>query len=68
LQSLFDSVVARAKRTAAGSAESPGLRGEQWQGQDRVFQRIGQMARQLHDTLGQLGYHKLIEKHGRRHP
>jgi chemotaxis protein CheZ len=59
LQSLFDSVV-DAQRTAAGSAESP-LGGEQWQGQDRVFQRVGQMARQLHDTLGQLGYHKLIE-------
>ena len=59
LQSLFDSVV-DAQRTAAGSAGSP-LGGEQWQGQDRVFQRVGQMARQLHDTLGQLGYHKLIE-------
>jgi chemotaxis protein CheZ len=59
LQSLFDSVV-DAQRTAAGSAESP-PGGEQWQGQDRVFQRVGQMARQLHDTLGQLGYHKLIE-------
>jgi chemotaxis protein CheZ len=59
LQSLFDSVV-DAQRTAVGSAESP-PGGEQWQGQDRVFQRVGQMARQLHDTLGQLGYHKLIE-------
>ncbi|MBK7673931.1 MAG: protein phosphatase CheZ [Candidatus Accumulibacter sp.] len=59
LQSLFDSVV-DAQRTAAGSAESPSG-GDQWQGQDRVFQRVGQMARQLHDTLGQLGYHKLIE-------
>jgi chemotaxis protein CheZ len=57
LQSLFDSVV-DAQRTAAGSAESP-AGGEQWQGQDRVFQRVGQMARQLHDTLGQLGYHEL---------
>ncbi|MBP6709324.1 MAG: protein phosphatase CheZ [Candidatus Accumulibacter sp.] len=51
LQSLFDSVVAA--RTTAG--------GEQWAGQDRVFQRVGQMARQLHDTLGQLGYHELLE-------
>ena len=34
---------------------------EPWAGQDRVFQRVGQMARQLHDTLGQLGYHELLE-------
>ncbi|MBL8406782.1 MAG: protein phosphatase CheZ [Candidatus Accumulibacter phosphatis] len=59
LQILFDSVVA-AQSVAAGSPEAAGSV-EQWQGQDRVFQRIGQMARQLHDTLGQLGYHELIE-------
>lgn len=59
LQILFDSVVA-AQSTAAGTSEAAGS-GEQWQGQDRVFQRIGQMARQLHDTLCELGYHELIE-------
>ena len=59
LQILFDSVVA-ARSVAAGSPETADS-AEQWQGQDRVFQRIGQMARQLHDTLGQLGYHELIE-------
>jgi chemotaxis protein CheZ len=59
LQILFDSVVA-AQSVAAGSPEAAGSV-EQWQGQDRVFQRIGQMARQLHDTLGELGYHELIE-------
>ncbi|KFB72614.1 MAG: chemotaxis regulator CheZ [Candidatus Accumulibacter phosphatis] len=59
LQILFDSVVA-AQSVAAGTPEAAGSV-EQWQGQDRVFQRIGQMARQLHDTLGQLGYHELIE-------
>jgi chemotaxis protein CheZ len=32
-------------------------------GQDKVFQRVGQMARQLHDTLGELGYHELLEQH-----
>ncbi|WP_149424982.1 protein phosphatase CheZ [Oryzomicrobium terrae] len=35
--------------------------GESWPGQDRVFNRIGQMARQLHDTLRELGYDKLLE-------
>lgn len=30
--------------------------------EDRAFQRIGQMMRQLNDTLHELGYDKLIEK------
>lgn len=30
--------------------------------QERVFNRIGHMARALHDTLGELGYDKLIEQ------
>ncbi len=59
LQTLFDAVVA-ARGTAAGrGAAAAG--GDAWEGQDRVFQRLGQMARQLHDTLGQLGYHELLE-------
>jgi chemotaxis protein CheZ len=29
--------------------------------------RVGQMARQLHDTLGQLGYHELLESTVSRH-
>jgi len=71
LQLLFDSVVAAQSAAAVtpkaagtpkagGTPEAAGS-GERWQGQDRVFQRIGQMARQLHDTLGELGYHELIE-------
>ena len=35
---------------------------ENWPVQDKVFQQVGQMARQLHDTLGGLGYDKLLEK------
>jgi chemotaxis protein CheZ len=27
---------------------------------EKVFHRVGQMARQLHDTLGELGYHELL--------
>lgn len=60
LQILFDSVVA-AQSAAASTPEAAGSSEQRWQGQDRVFQRIGQMARQLHDTLGELGYHELIE-------
>ena len=33
-----------------------------WPRQEVVFNRIGHMARALHDTLNQLGYDKLIEK------
>jgi chemotaxis protein CheZ len=29
-------------------------------GNEKVFRRVGQMARQLHDTLGELGYHELL--------
>ncbi|WP_034931547.1 protein phosphatase CheZ [Candidatus Accumulibacter vicinus] len=60
LQILFDSVAA-AQGAAASTPEAAGSGEQRWQGQDRVFQRIGQMARQLHDTLGELGYHELIE-------
>jgi chemotaxis protein CheZ len=63
LQSLFDSVVAAQQASAADTGRvsvQEGAAGEAWQGQDRVFQRVGQMARQLHDTLGELGYHELL--------
>ncbi|MDR2188655.1 MAG: protein phosphatase CheZ [Azonexus sp.] len=57
LQALFDSVAAEAAdQTAATDA------GEAWPKQEAVFNRIGHMARALHDTLGQLGYDKLLEK------
>ena len=56
LQDLFDSIVA--KSVTAGSETS----GEDWPAQKKVFTQVGQMARQLHDTLGALGYDKLIEK------
>lgn len=55
LQALFDSVRAQATTAAPGAAAAD------WHGQDRVFKRVGQMARQLHDTLGQLGYSELLE-------
>ena len=34
----------------------------EWSGQKKVFTQVGQMARQLHDTLGALGYDKALEK------
>ncbi|MDE2584639.1 MAG: protein phosphatase CheZ, partial [Betaproteobacteria bacterium] len=63
LQALFDSVAASAQSSApaAGGAVAAIEPGE-LSGQDRVFQRIGNMARHLHDTLHELGYDKLLEK------
>ena len=65
LQALFDSVAAEAEvATANASAASPVVdeSAENWSNQEAVFNRIGHMARALHDTLGQLGYDKLLEK------
>lgn len=57
LQALFDSVAAETQ--AAHVVDVPG---EEWPKQEVVFNRIGHMARTLHDTLGQLGYDKVLEK------
>lgn len=64
LQALFDSVSAE---TAASGGQAPALTDaddvqNEWPKQEAVFNRIGHMARALHDTLGQLGYDKLLEK------
>lgn len=64
LQALFDSVAAESTpvQAVAASVGVSDESGENWSQQEAVFNRIGQMARVLHDTLGQLGYDKLIEK------
>jgi chemotaxis protein CheZ len=63
LQALFDSVASKSAPVAASAASaSPADENEEWNGQDKVFKRVGAMARQLHDTLCDLGYDKLIEK------
>ena len=63
LQALFDSVASQSPAAAdTASAAQPAESQEDWSQQDKVFHRVGQMARQLHDTLSQLGYDKLIEK------
>lgn len=58
LQALFDSI---ADKQHAGDDGLPEESGE-WPVQEKVFHQVGQMARQLHDTLGALGYDKLLEK------
>ena len=61
LQALFDSVSAETQATQVSESESTEAiqaSGEAWPAQEGVFNQIGQMARALHDTLGQLGYDK----------
>lgn len=64
LQALFDSVAAE----SAPSADATAVAGtapeidEDWPAQERVFKRVGHMARQLHDTLRELGYDKMLSQ------
>jgi chemotaxis protein CheZ len=60
LQALFEAVVAARAPTVAAASDESGEGGEEDSGNDKVFRRVGQMARQLHDTLGELGYHELL--------
>jgi len=64
LQDLFDSIAQkRVGSDEPASAETGGNEeSEAWPTQGKVFKQVGLMARQLHDTLGALGYDKLIEK------
>ena len=63
LQALFDSVAAKQQPISKGTATAGGgADTADWPAQEKVFQKVGVMARQLHDTLGALGYDKLIEK------
>ena len=66
LQALFDSVAAETQtvklETPAIPVGSGETSAESWSQQESVFNRIGQMARSLHDTLGLLGYDKVLEK------
>lgn len=65
LQALFDSITEKGKSSDSGDAADGSDKSEaagQWPVQGKVFKQVGLMARQLHDTLGALGYDKLIEK------
>lgn len=65
LQALFDSMSAPADPVSDEAASVAPVQvedDEDWDGQDKVFNKIGQMARQLHNTLHELGYDRLIEK------
>ncbi len=56
LQALFDSIADQPHALpAAAAAEGT------WSVQDKVFQQVGQMARLLHDTLGNLGFDDFVK-------
>jgi chemotaxis protein CheZ len=61
LQELFDSVALGGESAPEAAGTEAGADGE-WPTQTKVFTQVGQMARQLHDTLGALGYDKLLEE------
>ena len=64
LQDLFDSIAQKRLGSDAPASADTGENAESdaWPSQGKVFKQVGLMARQLHDTLGALGYDKLIEK------
>jgi chemotaxis protein CheZ len=63
LQALFDSVADNvAAPEAANAADGDAS------GQELAFNRIGHMARQLHDSLRQLGYDKMLKDSANRMP
>jgi chemotaxis protein CheZ len=59
LQALFDSVAEQSRPILLDEDGSP---------QERVFNRLGQMARQLHDALRELGYDKVLEDTAKQIP
>ena len=62
LQALFDSIAGKLAGSGEAVASSDVDGSSDWpSSQGKVFLQVGQMARQLHDTLGALGYEKLLE-------
>jgi chemotaxis protein CheZ len=68
LQALFDSVSEQVAGVAETTAEVDLATGEPVNAQEAVFNRIGHMARKLHDSLRELGYDKGLEETARQIP
>ena len=69
LQALFDSVSEQvAHPEVAAVRGAPGGVHDEGRKQETAFTRIGQMARKLHDSLGELGYDKVLEEAARQIP
>lgn len=67
LQALFDSVSAQNSAEPAPAAKDVPAPVKP-NPENRVFNRIGHMARELHDTLRELGYDRMIENTARQIP
>lgn len=65
LQALFDSV---AEQVGGGAAAAPAADAVPASAQEAAFNRIGHMARQLHDSLRELGYDRMLEDSARKIP
>lgn len=67
LQALFDTVSAQVTAPAAEPAAASAQQ-EPASAQEAAFNRIGHMARQLHDSLRELGYDRMLEDSARKIP
>jgi chemotaxis protein CheZ len=65
LQALFDSVVAQVDTPVNESFQHSAATADR---DGEVFHRLGHMARQLHESLRQLGYDKALEESARQIP
>lgn len=71
LQALFDSVsdqVAESDSAAQPEAAKHATAGDAVVTQEAMFNRIGQMARKLHDSMRELGYDRMLEDTARKMP
>jgi chemotaxis protein CheZ len=66
LQALFDSVSAQVPAPSAPAAAAAAAAPEN--PRDLAFNRLGHMARQLHDTMRELGYDKALEETAKQIP
>jgi chemotaxis protein CheZ len=68
LQALFDSVAAQAVEPPVEPAAAESPVAEESGGDQEMYNRLGHMARQLHDSLRHLGYDKMLEDTARQIP
>ncbi|GAB1394049.1 hypothetical protein MASR1M60_22130 [Rhodocyclaceae bacterium] len=68
LQALFDSVVEQVDDAAPAATPAAASAGGDAVTQEAVFNRIGHLARKLHDSMRELGYDKALEETARQIP
>lgn len=68
LQALFDSVASQSIEPDIVGGPEAGATAESGTTQEAVFNRLGHLARKLHDSLRELGYDKALEETARQIP